>query len=97
MTPKIVKEQELSFLDLTKFEFFALGDAKAIELLKAATLDRQQKARYRFWGLTCATICYLASLAGCIYLAVHGFEKLAAVVLGPSVLMIVKKMLDGKI
>jgi hypothetical protein len=36
-------------------------------------------------------------LAGCIYLAVHGFEKLAAVVLGPSVLMIVKKMLDGKI
>ena len=44
------------------------------------------KASQARWGTFCGAICFLACVAGFIYLIMHGHEKAAAALLGTAVL-----------
>jgi hypothetical protein len=90
-------QTERAFLELTPTQFQALSDQKAVELLRVQSTFTTQKARHAALGITYGTISYIASLAACIYLAVHGFPKLAAMALGTPVLTVIKRMLDSRL
>lgn len=89
--------QELALLDFTKEEFQQLSDSKSVQLLKTATEIQKGKTAHATLGLICGTICYLTSVAACIFLALHGYLKLAGLVLGTPVLTVIKRMLDNRV
>ena len=55
------------------------------------------QARHALAGLILGTISYVLSLGACIYLAMRGFPKLAAMALGTPVLTVIKRMIDNRI
>jgi hypothetical protein len=91
------KEFQSSFLDMTASEFASLSDSKAQALLKVEGDARLRQALHAYFGIFLGTVTYLASLGACIYLAMHGFPKLAAIALGTPVLTVIKRIIDSRI
>ena len=91
------KESEPAFLNLSPSQFAALSDSKADGLVQAQSAVRRQQAWHAFFGIFFGTITYLASLGACIYLAMHGFPKLAAMALGTPALTVIKRIIDSRL
>jgi|HubBroStandDraft_3_1064219.scaffolds.fasta_scaffold814140_2 hypothetical protein len=91
------RKTEVSLLELTQAQFEALSDQKATELLRAQTNISTQKARHANLGIVCGTISYAISVSACVYLAMHGFPKLAAAAIGAPILTVIKRMIDSRV
>ncbi len=92
-----VKEPEHALLDLTQSQFLALSDQKAVAMVQLESQLQRQKAWHAFFGILFGTTTYLASLGACVYLALHGFPKLAAMALGAPVLTVIKRIVGSRI
>jgi hypothetical protein len=88
---------ESAFLNVSPSQFIALSDSKANGPVQAQSAIRRQQAWHAFFGIFFGTVTYLASLAASIYLATHGFPKLAAMALGTPVLTVIKRIIDSRI
>ena len=88
---------ESVFLNVSPSQFAALSDSKANGLVQAQSAIRRQQAWHAFFGIFLGTVTYLASLGACIYLAMHGFPKLAAMALGTPVLTVIKRIVDSRL
>jgi hypothetical protein len=91
------RKTEVALLELTQAQFEALSDQKATELLRAQTNLSAQRARHANLGILCGTISYAISVSACVYLAMHGFPKLAAAAVGTPILTVIKRMIDSRI
>ncbi|HEX4029570.1 MAG TPA: hypothetical protein VHX20_04360 [Terracidiphilus sp.] len=91
------RKTEVALLELTQAQFQALSDQKAADLLRAQTILATRRARHADIGLISGLLSYAIAVFACIYLAMHGFPKLAATALGAPILTVIKRMIDSRV
>jgi hypothetical protein len=96
MPPRKARPSQ-SLLKITQAQLQALSDQKATELMRLSDSVDRREARHALSALVLGTVSYALSLGACVYLAMHGFPKLAATALGTPVLTVIKRMLDNRI
>ncbi len=79
-----------------KSDLQSLNDEQVRAVVALVDSEGRRGLIYSVLGMVCGTISFLASLAAFVYLVLHGHERVAAVVLGATIVTIVGRMIQGR-